>query len=242
MSDDDARGDDPEVAPAIPAATVVLVRDAGDPSQPGGTHLEVLMLHRTSTVAFGGMWVFPGGRVEDDDRRPDDPDDEAAGRRAAVREAAEECGLAVDPADVVAFAHWTPPPVTPKRFSTWFFLARVPRGEVVVDGGEIVDHHWRAPADVLAARDRGEVDLAPPTWMTLHALREAGDVEQALAEAAARPLVRYETRWVGVDGGVVAMWAGDAGYEASDPSIEGARHRLWMLEDGWRVELPERAR
>jgi hypothetical protein len=32
------------------------------------------------------------------------------------------------------------------------------------------------------------------------------------------------------------MWHGDAGYEPSDPDQAGPRHRLWMLEDGWRVE------
>ena len=126
------------------------------------------MLHRTSKGAFGGMWVFPGGRVDDDDRRPDDDGDEPAARRAAAREATEECGLAVDPDEIVAFSRWTPPPVAPKRFATWFFLARVPTGDVVVDGGEIVDHRWLAPSAVLEQRDRGEVELAPPTWMTLN--------------------------------------------------------------------------
>ncbi len=46
----------------------------------------------------------------------------------------------------MAFSRWTPPAGAPKRFATWFFLARVPTGEVVVDGGEIVDHRWWAPA------------------------------------------------------------------------------------------------
>lgn len=221
----------------IPAATVVLVRDAPEPRPSGDGRLEVLMLHRSSGVAFGGMWVFPGGKVEEGDRRPDDEGDEPAARRAAVREATEECGLVVDPDDVRVFARWTPPAVAAKRFATWFFLARVPTGEVVVDGGEILDHRWLAPADVLAARDRGEVDLAPPTWMTLSTLLTAPDVEAALAQAAARPLVHYVTRWKTVPGGAVAMWAGDAGYESSDPERPGPRHRLWMLEDGWRSEI-----
>ena len=43
-----------ETTPAIPAATVVLLKDHE-------TGPEVLMLHRTSKVNFGGMWVFPGG-------------------------------------------------------------------------------------------------------------------------------------------------------------------------------------
>ena len=46
--------------PAIPAATVVLLRDYS-------SQLEVLMLHKASQIAFGGMWVFPGGRIDDAD-------------------------------------------------------------------------------------------------------------------------------------------------------------------------------
>jgi glyoxylase-like metal-dependent hydrolase (beta-lactamase superfamily II)/8-oxo-dGTP pyrophosphatase MutT (NUDIX family) len=48
----------PEVVPARPAATVVLVR-------PGGDGIEVLLTHRPATMAFApDMHVFPGGRVD----------------------------------------------------------------------------------------------------------------------------------------------------------------------------------
>lgn len=222
-----------EPTPAIPAATVVLLRD-GAPTEGG---VETLMLHRTSKIAFGGMWVFPGGRVDAGDRRPDDEGDEPAARRAAVREAAEECGLRLRDQDLVVLSRWTPPPVAPKRFATWFFVARVPEGEVVVDGGEILDHAWRSPRELLAQRDRGEVDLAPPTWVTLHHLQQATDVDDALARAAARrPVVHYQTRWCTVEDGAVAMWEGDAGYDTSSVDVEGPRHRLWMLRSGWRFE------
>jgi 8-oxo-dGTP pyrophosphatase MutT (NUDIX family) len=226
---------DDEVPPAIPAATVILLRDA-----PEG--VETLMLHRTSKVAFGGMWVFPGGRVEDGDRRPDDAGDdvdldEMAARRAAVREAAEECALVIEPDEVVPLSHWTPPAITPRRYATWFFVARASDGDVLVDGGEIRDHAWLAPQEVLARRDRGEVDLAPPTYVTLVDLAGFGAVDDALASAAERrPVPRYETRWVVTDGGAVALWAGDAGYDAADADVSGRRHRLWMLEGGWRFE------
>jgi 8-oxo-dGTP pyrophosphatase MutT (NUDIX family) len=50
-----------EVQPIRPAATVILVREA--PSS-----FEIFMLRRTSKAAFaGGMYVFPGGRVDGDD-------------------------------------------------------------------------------------------------------------------------------------------------------------------------------
>lgn len=218
-----------ESNPAIPAATVVLVRD-------GEVGVEVLMLHRVSKVAFGGMWVFPGGKVDEADRQPGD-DDEASARRAAAREALEECALAVDPGDLVAFAHWVPPAITPRRYATWFFLARASDGEVVVDGGEIHEHEWLSAREVLARRDRGEVDLAPPTWVTLHDLAEHDAVDAALAAAAERqPLPRYETRWVEVDEGAIAMWQGDSGYDTADPDLPGGRHRLWMQPTGWRLE------
>ena len=61
----------------IPAATVVLVRERD------GT-LETLMLRKNSKIAFGGMWVFPGGRIDDEDRIGA-PDVATAARRAAVR-------------------------------------------------------------------------------------------------------------------------------------------------------------
>lgn len=217
-------------ADAIPAATVILLRD-------GSEGLETLMLHRTSKVAFGGMWVFPGGRVDDGDRRPDDVDDEAPARRAAAREAAEECALVIEPDEVVPFSHWMPPAETPRRYATWFFLGRASDGDVIVDGGEIHDHAWLSPREVLERRDRGEVDLAPPTYVTLDDLARFDDVDSALAAAAARqPIPRYVTKWAPVDDGAVALWAGDAGYESGDPAVKGPRHRLWMSESGWRLE------
>ncbi|MEZ5141233.1 MAG: NUDIX domain-containing protein [Acidimicrobiales bacterium] len=110
-------GQEPEVVPElIPAATVVVLRDGPD-------GLETLLLRRNAALEFaGGMWVFPGGRVDDDDRRPGD-DDETAARRAAVREAWEEADVVLDPSTLVWFSHWTPPPVTIKRYATWFFGA-----------------------------------------------------------------------------------------------------------------------
>ena len=45
-------------AGAVPAATVVLIRDGRD-------GLEVLLARRSSQLAFhGGAWVFPGGRID----------------------------------------------------------------------------------------------------------------------------------------------------------------------------------
>lgn len=211
----------------VPAATVVLVRDTA-------RGIETLMLHKNSKLAFGGMWVFPGGRIDPEDRAGA-PDAQSAARRAAVREAAEEAGLVVTPEDLVWIAHWTPPAISPRRFATWFFVGRAPEGTVTIDGGEIHDAAWMAPADAIALRDAGEIELAPPTWMTLSYLARFRDVASLMADARARPPEVYETVIARTDGGMVALWAGDAGYETGDVGASGPRHRLVMGE-AWRLE------
>ncbi len=209
----------------IPAATVILVRDG----EPG---LETLMLRRNSKLAFGGMWVFPGGRVDAEDRGDEDDEFDAA-RRAAVREAEEEAGLVVPVDELVALSHWTPPPETPKRFATWFFVAPAPSGAVTIDDGEIHEHQWMAPTDALARRDAGEIELAPPTWVTLHTLAQAATVADAIERAQAVVPDRFVTKIAFREDHMVAIWAGDAGYDTGDPDVAGARHRLMMHGNRW---------
>ena len=222
----------------IPAATVVIVRDGRD-------GLEALMLRRNSKIAFGGMWVFPGGRIDDADNEtgPDGEHDElATASAAATREAAEEADLTVDPDSLVWFSYWLPPPISPKRFSTFFFAARVSTGaagEVSIDDGEITEHAWMSPTAALSRRDAGEIELAPPTWMTLHMLEAWSDTESALTALDAMEPLFYETHMARTDDGVVAMWSGDAGYETDDPFVPGARHRLAMNAGSYRLERSE---
>jgi 8-oxo-dGTP pyrophosphatase MutT (NUDIX family) len=226
---------DTELPPAIPAATVVLLRDAPD-------GLETLMLRRNSKLAFaGGAWVFPGGRIDPEDY----PDGEVsteddrvaqAARTAAVREAQEEAGLVVDPDGLVWFAHWTPGALAARRFATWFFMARAPAGAVTVDDGEIHEHRWIRPAEAIARREAGEVELIPPTWMTLRLLEEHPTVEATLAAARDRDPAIYLTHIARVDGGIASIWQGDAAYDDLDTSKPGPRNRLLMLDDGWRIE------
>lgn len=81
---------------AIPAATLVIFRDADGPP-------ELLMVERARAMAFaGGALVFPGGRIDPGDAAlasvlgaPDDDIDDLAARIAAVRETIEEAGLPV---------------------------------------------------------------------------------------------------------------------------------------------------
>lgn len=231
----DARSeDDPNVSAPIPAATVVLVRQ-------GDTGIEVLMLRKNSKITFGGMWVFPGGKVDATDY-PDGVVDEAnldaAARAAAVRETREEAGITVDAEEYVFLSHWTPPPGQQKRFATWFFVARVEGAmDIAIDDGEIKDHAWLNPEEALRKHGAGEIDLVPPTWVTLHHLSLKPSADAAVEYFSENTGITYNTRVVRTASGVrVAMWKGDAGYDQWNPDTAGARHRLSMPEGGFIFE------
>ena len=225
----------PEPGRPIPAATVVAVRD-------GSAGLEVLMLRRSRGGTFGGMWVFPGGQVDESDLpgHPAAGDEITAARRAAVREAREEAGIDLDAERLVVLSFWLPPPEAPRRFATWFFLARVPTDiEVTVDQREIREHRWLRPLEAIESRQRGGMELAPPTFTTLWWLGRHADTGAALDAARAATPERFETHIaVGRDGTPGAtLWAGDAGYEDRDLDRPGPRRRLVMDDSGWRVEI-----
>ena len=226
---------DASVPEAIPAATVLLLRDHA----PKG--LEVLMVRRNATLSFaGGMWVFPGGRVDPGDwAGGDNTAGLAAAGRAAVREVAEEAGLEIATGDLVPFSHWTPPPEAPKRFATWFFLAAAPSGVVTVDGGEIHAHQWIGPMEALRRFKVDEIELIPPTWITLAQLSAYEDVASVLDEARRHEPRRFVTRFAMSAQGAVSMYDGDAGYADGDADRPGRRHRLLMARSGWSYSTPD---
>ena len=216
--------------PAIPAATVILLRDSD-------RGVETLMLHRTSKVHFGGMWVFPGGRIDPEDY-PENRDVNIAAQHAAVRETLEETGITIGGDAFAWFAHWTPPAGTPRRYATWFFASILETDQVIaVDGFEIQNHEWIQPAEALARHAAGEIDLAPPTWITLHqlALHEpAAALWQVLKD---QPVRVYETR-IRKDKADrrIALWAEDAAYAGGEVNQSGPRHRLVLDPDGFIFE------
>jgi 8-oxo-dGTP pyrophosphatase MutT (NUDIX family) len=215
--------------PIRPAATVIVLRD-----MPAG--LEVLLVQRAGELAFhGGAWVFPGGRVEREDESAGD--ELSAAQKAGVRETREEAGLTLAPHELVPFSHWTTPEGRPRRFSTWFFLAHIaPHFDVVVDGGEIHAHRWLTPEAALAQHARGEIDLPPPTFVSLTVLGACVRAADALALARARSAPVFVPRPRDIADGVVSLFPGDAAYEGGALDSEGARHRLWMLSTGYRYE------
>ncbi len=213
-----------------PSGTVVVVRD-------GASGLELLLLERNTRSGKPGPWVFPGGRVEAADRV-----DEAAGflgsaRRAAVREASEEAGLALDETRLVPISRWITPNLTPKRFDTWFFLSAVATDDPVrVDGEEIRSHRWLAPDAAIEAYRHGAIRLAPPTFVTVSWLVGSGTTGEALGAIPRDPLITFRPVICPLPEGACILYPGDAGYDARDIEAAGPRHRLWSEAAGWRYE------
>lgn len=214
------------VEPIYPAATVVLVRD-------GEQGLEALLVQRSKAVAhMGGMWVFPGGRVDEGDY-PADRDDYRAALNAAIRETREEAGLEITADQLVYLSHWTTPEGAKRRFATWFFLAILEDGqEVIVDGSEIAHHRWVQP-DVAFAEiaDREHpFRLMPPTFVSLVDIADCHTCREARERIALREAFSYAPRMVFVEDGICFLYAGDAGYADEDLEAEGGRHRTYMID------------
>lgn len=222
---------DKPIAPAHPSATVILIRDVDD-------QIEALLLRRNSKLAFhGGAWVFPGGRIDAADYPADAPDNTTvAARRAAVREANEEASLALDESDLIWYAHWTTPETQLRRFATWFYIAAATDDEVEVDGGEIHAHEWMQPGKALAAQKAGEIELPPPTFVTLLKLSAYGTTTEALAAISPQPPEIFVPRYHHIEGGTCSLYEEDAGYESGNVNEAGPRHRLYMIEGSWRYE------
>jgi 8-oxo-dGTP pyrophosphatase MutT (NUDIX family) len=171
--------------PAVPrpAASVVLLRRGGKHSSRA---LEVLLLKRTEEAKFmPGVWVFPGGSVDDGDG-----DDEARFKACAIRELEEEAGieLAVEE-ELVLFSRWITPEVISRRFDAWFFLALAPaHTPPKPDGVETTDAGWFEPTKALEAQAAGELALAFPTVKQLESLLPFKTSDEALAAHRNRPV------------------------------------------------------
>jgi len=194
----------PATVPRI-AATVIVLRGDDD-------GLEVLLAQRTPRARFmGGAWVFPGGAVS-----AQDGEGEAGLRAAGIRELAEEAGIVLsEPQELVTFSRWITPEEVKIRYDTWFFLARSPDGaEPLIDGQEVVDARWYAPAAALAAARAGEILLVFPTIKHLEQLASFASARALLDHARTRTVEPVQPRVVGSGEQALIVLPGEPGYEA----------------------------
>jgi len=174
-----------------------------------------------------------------------------AARVAALRETWEECGVLLvrgelpspvpspggAPLRSVLEAHdlrlagdrleyagrWVTPELRRIRYDARFYLAPAPPDqEPEHTATETTAGAWFTPEAALAASQRREVRLAPPTLRNLELLAEAGDTADALvrARATSPPCVRPVMRVWGEQ--AVVLLPGDPEYgRETDPVLPG---------------------
>ncbi|HEX5763290.1 MAG TPA: NUDIX hydrolase [Solirubrobacterales bacterium] len=192
-----------------PAASVVLLRRGG---KHGDRALEVLLLKRTEKARFmPGVWVFPGGGIDECDG-----EGEAAYRACALRELREEAGIELPRGEeLVLFSRWITPEVISRRFDAWFFLALAPaHAPPQPDGVETVEAAWFEPAAALEAQAAGDLVLAFPTVHQLEALSEFRTSEEALRAYRERAVAPILPKVVGTEEDHRVVLPGDPDYPA----------------------------
>ena len=182
------------------AASLIGVRDGSDGP-------EVLVIERTLDHRFlPGYVAFPGGAVD----LADGPlaerwfgDEDEAVRAAALRELAEEVGLAVTREAVVAVdrdhllapIHEAPPPVArlrevarwiapaqvPVRFDARYYAVRMDGStDPAPDGVEAAKAWWASPRALLSAWESEELLFYWPTHFTMRTLADCRDADELL--------------------------------------------------------------
>ncbi len=113
--------------------------------------------------------------------------------------------------------HWITPVGERRRFDTRFFVARAPEAqEPLHDDGETIASLWVRPADALRMWQDGELQMFPPTVVSLQFLEPHTSADSAMAAAAAVGIPRPVLPKVRLDDeGEVAgiLRPGDAGYD-----------------------------
>jgi 8-oxo-dGTP pyrophosphatase MutT (NUDIX family) len=216
----------------FPAATVMLLRN-------GPQGIETLLLRRSEAVSFAsGQWVFPGGKIDQADYGDNYEDIDSAARQAAVRETLEETGLEIGVNAMSYFSHWTTPPLLPKRYATWFFVAAVEGcDDVTVDGVEILAHRWYCPCQALADHHANTIAMMLPTVMTLSLLSDCHTVDAGLAMLSAEQHKRSQLKLMPrftLIGNRMAMLSSQENREISQKAIVDDDDDCTFLCENWR--------
>lgn len=116
----------------------------------------------------------------------------------AMAEMLESEDLVLHCGALVPFAHWVTPSFMPKRFDTFFYVARAPADQLGVhDGHEAVDSAWLRPEDIVTDQAAGRRTLVPATLLNVKKLGRSGkNVAEALETARTSKIVTVQPELV----------------------------------------------
>ena len=82
---------------------------------------------------------------------------------------------------------WLTPVFEPRRYRTWFFVARLPEGQVTRDvSTEASSVAWLSVDDAVAQVEEGQMLMMPPTWLTCLDVAQHAGPDAVLDEARGR--------------------------------------------------------
>ena len=82
---------------------------------------------------------------------------------------------------------WLTPIFEPRRYRTWFFVARLPEGQITRDvSSESSEVLWLSAGDAVTSAESEELGMLPPTYLTLLEISQHAQLDQVLAASAGR--------------------------------------------------------
>ena len=99
----------------------------------------------------------------------------------------EERGLVLRTDLLGPWSGWLTPVFEPRRYRTWFFVARLPEGQVTRDvSSESSSVDWTSAVDAVRAVEDEKILMLPPTWLTCLDVAQHPTADDVLAEASRR--------------------------------------------------------
>ena len=93
--------------------------------------------------------------------------------------------LYMDLDNLIYFSYWITPLMLSKRFTTRFFISRLPLNQIPSHcGDEVIDSKWMNPESALTARRRKKINIPHPTAITLMQIREFETIDEILEWAS----------------------------------------------------------
>lgn len=91
-----------------------------------------------------------------------------------------------------AWSGWLTPVFEPRRYRTWFFVARLPEGQVTRDvSSESSSVMWMPALEAVEQVEREQILMLPPTWLTCLEVGQHAHPAEVLAAAQGRTVVMF---------------------------------------------------
>lgn len=108
-------------------------------------------------------------------------------RETSLTEFLEKRSLVLRTDLLGAWSGWLTPVFEPRRYRTWFFVARLPEGQVTRDvSTESSSVTWAGALDAVAQVEKEQILMLPPTWLTCLEIGQLADPDAVLVAAQDR--------------------------------------------------------